>query len=27
VREFLPDQHVRTFPYGWMPTAYIQKGG
>lgn len=25
VREFLPDAEVRTFPYGWMPTAYIVK--
>ncbi len=25
VRELLPEQRVRTFAYGWMPTAYIQK--
>jgi predicted O-methyltransferase YrrM len=22
VTEFLKDKEVRTFPYGWMPTAY-----
>lgn len=25
VTEFLKDKEVRTFPYGWMPTAYIVK--
>lgn len=26
VRELLPDVSVRTFPFGWMPSAYIVKG-
>jgi hypothetical protein len=25
VREFLPDAKLRTFPFGWMPTAYVIK--
>jgi hypothetical protein len=25
VREFLPNIVIRTFPHGWMPTAYVQK--
>jgi hypothetical protein len=25
VKEFLPDAEIRTFPWGWMPTAYIVK--
>lgn len=25
VTEFFKDKEVRTFPYGWMPTAYIVK--
>jgi hypothetical protein len=25
VKEFLPDVEIRTFPWGWMPTAYIVK--
>lgn len=25
VRELLPDAQVRTFPHGWMPSAYIVK--
>jgi hypothetical protein len=25
VREMLPDAQVRTFPHGWMPSAYIIK--
>ncbi|MBI5403544.1 MAG: class I SAM-dependent methyltransferase [Ignavibacteriae bacterium] len=25
VKEFLKDKEVRTFPFGWMPTAYIIK--
>ena len=25
VKEFLPDVEINTFPWGWMPTAYIVK--
>ncbi|MCD6063102.1 MAG: hypothetical protein K0R82_1013, partial [Flavipsychrobacter sp.] len=25
VKEFLPDVKIQTFPWGWMPTAYIVK--
>lgn len=25
VKEFLPDVEIRTFPWGWMPTAYLIK--
>lgn len=25
VREFMPDAKIRTFPFGWMPTAYVVK--
>ena len=25
IKEFLPDVQIRTFPWGWMPTAYIIK--
>lgn len=25
VKELLPDVEIRTFPWGWMPTAYIVK--
>ncbi len=25
VKEVLPNAHIRTLPWGWMPTAYIQK--
>jgi hypothetical protein len=25
VMEFLPNIEIRSFPWGWMPTAYIQK--
>jgi hypothetical protein len=25
VKEFMPDAEIRTFPWGWMPTAYIVK--
>lgn len=25
VKEIIPDAKVRTFPFGWMPTAYIVK--
>lgn len=25
VREFLPDAKIRTFTFGWMPTAYVVK--
>ena len=25
VKEFMPDAKIRTFPYGWMPTAYVVK--
>lgn len=27
VREFLPNETIRTFNPGWMPTAYVMKGG
>ena len=25
VREFMPDAQIRTFPFAWMPTAYVMK--
>ena len=25
IKEFLPDAKIRTFPWGWMPTAYVVK--
>ena len=25
VKEFMPDAKIRTFSYGWMPTAYVVK--
>lgn len=25
VKEFLPDAKIKTFPFGWMPTAYVVK--
>ena len=25
VKEFMPDAKIRTFPFGWMPTAYVVK--
>jgi hypothetical protein len=25
IRELLPDAQIRTFPFGWMPTAYVVK--
>lgn len=25
VKEYLPDAKIRTFPFGWMPTAYVMK--
>lgn len=25
VREFMPDARIQTFPFGWMPTAYVVK--
>ena len=25
VREFMPDAQIRTFPFAWMPTAYVIK--
>ncbi|MBV8856076.1 MAG: class I SAM-dependent methyltransferase [Acidobacteria bacterium] len=25
IREVLPDAQLRTFPFGWMPTAYVVK--
>jgi hypothetical protein len=23
IEEFMPDAKMRTFPFGWMPTAYV----
>lgn len=25
IKEFMPDAKIRTFPFGWMPTAYVVK--
>lgn len=25
IKEFMPDAKMRTFPFGWMPTAYVVK--
>jgi hypothetical protein len=25
VKEFMPDAQIRTFPFAWMPTAYVMK--
>jgi predicted O-methyltransferase YrrM len=25
IKEFLPNARIRTFPFGWMPTAYVVK--
>lgn len=25
VKEFLPDAEIKTFPFGWLPSAYIKK--
>jgi hypothetical protein len=25
IKEFMPDAQIRTFQYGWMPTAYVVK--
>ena len=25
IKEFLPDAQIKTFPFGWMPTAYVVK--
>jgi predicted O-methyltransferase YrrM len=25
IKEFIPDAKIRTFPFGWMPTAYVVK--
>jgi hypothetical protein len=25
IREFMPNAKIRTFPFGWMPTAYVEK--
>jgi hypothetical protein len=25
IREFMPDAKIKTFPFGWMPTAYVVK--
>lgn len=25
IREFMPDAQIKTFPFGWMPTAYVVK--
>jgi Methyltransferase domain len=25
IKEFLPDAKIKTFPFGWMPTAYVIK--
>jgi len=25
IKEFMPDAEVKTFPFGWMPTAYVVK--
>jgi hypothetical protein len=25
IKEFMPDAKIRTFPWGWMPTAYVVK--
>lgn len=25
IREFMPDAKIRTFPFAWMPTAYVVK--
>ncbi len=25
IKEYMPDAKVRTFPFGWMPTAYVVK--
>ena len=25
IQEFMPDAKMRTFPFGWMPTAYVVK--
>jgi hypothetical protein len=25
IKEFMPDARIQTFPFGWMPTAYVVK--
>jgi predicted O-methyltransferase YrrM len=25
IREFMPDAKIKTFPFAWMPTAYVVK--
>ena len=25
IKEFMPDAKLRTFPFGWMPTMYVEK--
>ena len=25
IKEFMPDAKIKTFPFGWMPTAYVVK--
>ena len=25
VRELLPDRQIKTYPFAWMPTAYVVK--
>ena len=25
IKEFMPDAKMRTFPFGWMPNAYVVK--